>query len=81
MSFVETFIPYWHTQLHLRHEAGIISTGDILISCGIFQGDSLSPLIFCIALFPLNNILYRAGTGLTIKWHGISHLLYIDDLK
>jgi len=50
---------------------------------GIFQGDSLSPLLFCIALIPLTNELNRADCGYQL--HGterkISHLLYMDDLK
>jgi len=45
--------------------------------------DSLSPLLFCIALIPLTNELNRADCGCQV--HGterkISHLLYMDDLK
>ena len=55
----------------------------IQIRRGIFQGDSLSPLLYFIALIPLTNELYRADCG--YKVHGterkISHLLYMDDLK
>jgi len=55
----------------------------IQIRIGIFQGDSLSPLIFCIALIQLTNELNRADCGYQV--HGterkISHLLYMDDLK
>jgi hypothetical protein len=55
----------------------------IQIRRGIFQGDSLSPLLFCIVLIPLINELNRADCGYQI--HGterkISHLLYMDDLK
>jgi len=55
----------------------------IQIRRGIFQVDSLSPLLFCIALIPLTNELNRADCGYQV--HGterkISHLLYMDDLK
>jgi len=55
----------------------------IQIRRGIFQGDSLSPLLFCMALIPVTNELNRADCGYQV--HGterkISHLLYIDDLK
>ena len=55
----------------------------IQIRRGIFQGDSLSPLLFCIALIPLTNELNRADCGYQV--HGterkISHLLYMDDSK
>jgi len=55
----------------------------IQIRRGIFQGDSLSPLLFCVALISLTNELNRADCGYQV--HGserkISHLLYMDDLK
>ena len=55
----------------------------IQIRRGIFQGDSLSPLIFCIALIPLTNELNRADCGYQVYGteRKISHLLYMDDLK
>jgi len=40
----------------------------IQIRRGIFQGDSLSPLLFCIALIPLTNELNRADCGYQV--HG-----------
>ena len=39
--------------MRLHTENKLIETGDIKIQCGIFQGDSLSPLLFCICLIPL----------------------------
>jgi len=55
----------------------------IQIRRGIFQGDSLSPLLFYIALIPLTNELNRADCGYQV--HGterkINYLLYMDDLK
>ena len=55
----------------------------IPIRKGIFQGESLSPLLFCITLIPLTNELNRGDCGYQV--HGterkISHLLYMDDLK
>eukprot|EP00957_Ditylum_brightwellii_P004743 360497-Ditylum_brightwellii.AAC.2 len=80
-NFIETLIPFWCTQLNLHHTRVTISTTDIAILCGIVQGNSLSPLIFCIALFLLSNILSWARTGFQIGKKKISHLLYIDNLK
>jgi len=61
----------------------VMQSQPIQIRRGIFQGDSLSPLIFCIALIPLTNELNRADCGYQV--HGterkISRLLYMDDLK
>jgi hypothetical protein len=55
----------------------------IQIRRGIFQVDSLSPLLFCIALIPLTNELNRTECGYRIYGTGrkISHVLYMDDLK
>jgi hypothetical protein len=68
-------------RLHTENE--LTETEDIKIQCGIFQGDSLSPLLFCICLIPLTEQLNRLNTGYeehTTKTK-ISHLLYMDDLK
>ena len=55
----------------------------IQIRRGIIQGDSLSPLLFFIALIPLTNELNRADCGYQVYGteRKISHLLYMDDLK
>ena len=49
----------------------------------IFQGDSLSPLMFVLALIPL--ILILRKTKAAYEFSGskekINHLLFIDDLK
>jgi hypothetical protein len=69
--------------MHLHAENKLIETEDIKIQCGIFQGDSLSPLLLCICLLPLTEHLNKLNTG--YKEHKtktkISHLLYMDDLK
>ena len=73
----------WNTRLILKTKQEVMQSQPIQIQRGIFQGDSLSPLIFCIALIPLTNELKRADCGYQV--HGterkISHLLYMDDLK
>ena len=69
--------------MHLHTENKLIEREDIKIQCGIFQGDSLSPLLFCICFIPLTEQLNRLNTGYeehTTKTK-ISHLLYTDDLK
>ena len=56
---------------------------------GIFQGDSLSRLLFCMALSPLSVELHRSGysywmstgRGETAKRQLFSPLLYMDNLK
>jgi hypothetical protein len=55
----------------------------IKINRGIFQGDSWSPLLFCIALIPLTHELNISKCGYQVYGteRKINHLLYMDDLK
>jgi len=66
----------------LHAENKLIEREDI-IQCGIFQGDSISPMLFCICLIPLTEQLNRFNTG--YEEHKtkrkISHSLYIESLK
>lgn len=58
-----------------------INTGQVKINRGIFQGDALSALWFCLALNPLSSILQRSKKGLTLGQYSFSHLMYMDDIK
>ena len=83
IPFTKKVTSYWRTRMRLHAENKIIGTDDIKIQCGIFQEDSLSPLLFCICLNPLSEQLNRLNTG--YEKHKtktkISHVLYMDDLK
>jgi len=73
----------WKTSMHLHTEGKITETEDLEIQHGIFQGDSLTPLLFCISLIPLTEQLNKLNTGYeehTTKTK-VSYLLYMDDLK
>ena len=69
----------WRTELTANGE----TLGEVPIRRGIFQGDSLSPLLFIVAMIPLTMLLrrdpygYALGTGQKV----INHLLFMDDLK
>jgi len=83
ISFTKKVMGYWRTHMCLHAENKLIETEDIKIQCGIFQGDSLSPLLFCICLLPVTEQVNKLNTGYeehTTKTK-ISHLLYTDDLK
>ena len=50
---------------------------------GIFQGDTLSPLLFVIAIMLLNHVLrkFTDDYKLTKSKEKINHQMYMDDIK
>jgi len=66
--------------MRLHAENKLIETEDIKKQCGIFQGDSISPLLFCICLLPLTEQLNTLNTVYEVYTTNtkISHLLYTD---
>ena len=69
----------WKTELN-AYETML---GEVNIRRGIFLGDSLSPLLFVIAIIPLTRMLRQCDTGYQLgDGHSkINHLLFMDDLK
>ena len=69
----------WKTEL--------MGGGDVLgtvdIKRGIFQGDSLSPLLFVMIMIPLSQQLNAVNIGYKLRNtdRSINHLLFMDDLK
>lgn len=88
VRFLEKQIKYWKTDMTLHHSNGEVNITNININRGIFQGDSLSPLLFCLTLDPLSKILKNQGIGYNMSKRGmheeksnISHLMFMDDIK
>ena len=68
-------------------ESGIDSRRKKLSRCkdpsSKFQGDALSPLLFVIAMMPLNHALKKCTAGYKPSklQEKIYHLMYMDDIK
>ena len=67
--------------LHLNHDKGMMTSRSIEIKSSIYQGDSLSPLIFCLALVPLSPLLNKSAYVYNSPHGKTGHLFYMDDLK
>ena len=80
-NFMKESMRQWRTTMILSHTTGTLTSRQIKIKSGIFQGDSLSPLLFCLSLAPLSGMLNDTKCGYEVQGQKISHLLYMDDLK
>jgi len=78
-SFLNNSMSSWQTNLSCNGE----SLGYVNIKRGIFQGDSLSPLLFIMTMLPLS-ILLRKERKFGYEMSPvtkINHLFFMDDLK
>ena len=55
------------TKMWLYNTEGHVRTGKVVIKWGIFQGDSLSLLLLCLALTSLTTMLSKQGAGYEVK--------------
>lgn len=79
-NLLSVLMKSWKSSLLIKNT----QLGAVNIRRGIFQGDSLSPLWFCLALNPLTHLLNKSQAGFRFDLQSrfrISHLMYMDDLK
>ena len=62
-EFLKASMENWRTDLTLCGE----SLGSVNIRRGIFQGVSLSPLLFILCMIPFSSTLQKANTGYELK--------------
>ena len=83
VRFCQLSVEKLSTRFHLKTNQEEMQSLTIQIRRRIFQRDSLSPSLLCVAFIPLTNQLNRADYGYQV--HGterkINHLLYTGDLK
>ena len=78
----------WRTILQVKKGKNRVLSKEIAIKRGIFQGDSLSPTLFCLCFTVISYHIRDLKLGYTLgapsKRHGsqmITHTLLMDDLK
>ena len=81
VGFLKHNMKNWKTQLTLTQKSGTLYSDNTNIKKGIFQGDSLFPLLFCISLIPPSLELNSSGYGYKIGTEQTTHLFYMDSLK
>ena len=77
--FLKNTMPSWKTVL-TRSKARLPEVSN---RRGIFQGHSLSPLLFIVAMIPITKVLERTEVGYQLKKgdNRINHLMFMDDIK
>lgn len=70
MGFLEMVLSCLHGMLSWRLVDASVTTDPIVIHGGIFQGDSLSPLLFCLEINTISTVTVT-----------VNHFLYKVDLK
>ena len=81
VGFLNHNMKNWKTQLSLTHKSSTLMSDNINIKRGIFRGDSLSALLFCISFIPISLELNSSVYECKIRTGRITHMFYMDDLK
>ena len=79
---IARLIPMWESKFTMRTDDGPVQT-NLTFKRGLFQGDSLSPLLFCLCIAPISQALRSTAAGYRSKRGSVpaTHQFYMDDLK
>ena len=79
VTLLSNTMKHWKTTL----TASGTTLAEVNIRRGIFQGDSLSPLLFIVSMIPMTMTLRKTGKGYQLGRQGIviNHLMFMDDIK
>jgi Reverse transcriptase (RNA-dependent DNA polymerase) len=88
-TFLSHLMDKWRVKYEVRGPRGQVERSSYLrIRSGVLQGDSFSPLLFCLAMAPISHAINQVGghyvtaSGKPQKQQtSLSHLFYMDDLK
>ena len=82
VNCIEGLLPLWSSTMFLQLPSSApIELMEVSIKCSIYQGDSLSPLLFCITLTPPPLLLDPLDGYQVTAAEQLNHLVYMDDLK
>ena len=81
-TFLKTLTQLWSTVFTIRSSGAVSQTGTVRYQRGLFQGDSMSPLLYCLCIAPLSHALETESVGYNCKFCSpVTHTLFMDDLK
>jgi hypothetical protein len=88
-KFLKGLMKSWKVIYEAKSPRGKTERSSFLrIGSGVLQGDSFSPLLFCLAMVPISHALnntkcgYKTASGKLNKMQlTLSHQFYMDDLK
>ena len=75
-SSIELFSKHWATLLELRTAGRVVRRTPVKYNRGFFQGDSLSPLLFCPSITPISQVLNRTKDIPSGKEHHVTLVVH-----
>lgn len=78
---ISTLIPLWRSCFECGRGRTSVQV-NLEYKRGLFQGDSLSPLLFCLSIAPLSFALRKETMGYVVRsGNSLTHSFFMDDLK